>query len=135
MAPAVRRLLLRSAALAVLACAAAWHLAGALFALPGAGASPAARATPSAAAPGPAGRGAAVARRAANEDDLPARRKIPKWEPPFPKYIVGSMLFFGIIGFFGGGPVLAMVFGISGAGFGSLFEPFQMEDGTISGLD
>mmetsp|Transcript_46059 Transcript_46059/g.133471 ORF Transcript_46059/g.133471 Transcript_46059/m.133471 type:complete len:144 (+) Transcript_46059:88-519(+) len=134
-----RKSALRGLALAALACAVAWRVGGALFAFPQAGAqlSPAAQSPAAAVAPASA-RGSVAApavQLRAIEDDLPVRRPKKKWEPPFPKYIVGSMLLFGIIGFFGGGYELALVFGISGAGLGSLFEPFQLEDGTISGLD
>mmetsp|Transcript_89873 Transcript_89873/g.209314 ORF Transcript_89873/g.209314 Transcript_89873/m.209314 type:complete len:140 (-) Transcript_89873:85-504(-) len=71
----------------------------------------------------------------AQKEDLPAKRVKKEWQRPFPKYIVGSGIFFTIVGLIGGGPQLAFVFGICGVGFGSLFEPFQLEDGTISGLD
>mmetsp|Transcript_105419 Transcript_105419/g.328618 ORF Transcript_105419/g.328618 Transcript_105419/m.328618 type:complete len:157 (-) Transcript_105419:66-536(-) len=146
------RTLLPVVALAALACVAAWHSAGSLFASPGGcarpGAAAGAPAAAASAAAAPAPRGALVARRAAEADaearrkrkleyedeDLPVRRNT-KWEAPFPKYMVGSMILFGTIGYFGGGWILAGVFGVSGLGFGLLFEPFQNKDGTISGLD
>lgn len=56
------------------------------------------------------------------------------WVQPFPKYTVGGCIFFGLIGFIGGGPQLCFVFGLSGAGFGSLFEPWITPEGRISGL-
>ncbi|CAE7230134.1 unnamed protein product [Symbiodinium sp. CCMP2456] len=58
----------------------------------------------------------------------------PNWERPFPRYIVGGGIFLTIVGFFGGGPTLAAVWGLCGAGFGCLLEPWQTPDGEISGL-
>uniref|UniRef100_A0A7S1WSJ9 Uncharacterized protein n=1 Tax=Alexandrium catenella TaxID=2925 RepID=A0A7S1WSJ9_ALECA len=131
-----RKPILPALALAALACLAAWHAAGVAFANLRPATRAPAGAPPSAAAQYErvAERGSAVALRA--EDDKPVRRgKYEEWQRPFPKYIVGATIFFAIVGYFGGGPILAVVFGVSGAGLGTLFEPFEMEDGSISGLD
>merc|ERR1740121_3254664 len=79
-------------------------------------------------------RSPAVFRRAKREN-VPARRDEKAWEQPFPKYAVGAMVILFVIGFVGGGPQLGFVLGLSGFAFGQLFEPYQTEDGTISGLD
>mmetsp|Transcript_5372 Transcript_5372/g.11880 ORF Transcript_5372/g.11880 Transcript_5372/m.11880 type:complete len:142 (-) Transcript_5372:52-477(-) len=57
----------------------------------------------------------------------------PSSDPPLPfkKYVLGSALFFGVIGFVGGGPLLAVVFLVAGAGFGNLFEPFVQEGDVV----
>mmetsp|Transcript_130518 Transcript_130518/g.325602 ORF Transcript_130518/g.325602 Transcript_130518/m.325602 type:complete len:150 (-) Transcript_130518:187-636(-) len=65
--------------------------------------------------------------RAAKDKDLVKQddeedNKAPSLDD-FPKFTIGGMIFFGTIGFIGGGPQLAFIFGISGAGFGAIFEP------------
>mmetsp|Transcript_30740 Transcript_30740/g.69897 ORF Transcript_30740/g.69897 Transcript_30740/m.69897 type:complete len:145 (+) Transcript_30740:77-511(+) len=132
---AVRSMLLASAG-----CVLAWQLLGAVFAAPRAVQQPWRAEAPLVAAASRPGLRASNPPAASQlyaelDDDLPVKRQKKEWEPPFPKYMVGAGIFFAIVGFAGGGPVLAFVFGISGVGFGTLFEPFQTDDGTISGLD
>lgn len=79
-------------------------------------------------------RAASTQMHAAENEDLPAKAAKKEWEAPFPKYIVGFGILLFLVGYIGGGSGLAIVFGISGAGFGALFEPFQTDDGTVSGL-
>ncbi|CAE8592000.1 unnamed protein product [Polarella glacialis] len=62
------------------------------------------------------------------------RKPVKEYKQPFPKYILGFGVVLALIGFAGGGPQLASVFGIIGLGAGGLFEPFITNDGEISGL-
>mmetsp|Transcript_62954 Transcript_62954/g.162074 ORF Transcript_62954/g.162074 Transcript_62954/m.162074 type:complete len:122 (-) Transcript_62954:30-395(-) len=58
------------------------------------------------------------------KDDMKLeKREAPAKDLGFPKFMAGGLLLFGLIGFIGGGPQLGLVFAISGAGFGALFEP------------
>eukprot|EP00931_Biecheleriopsis_adriatica_P097027 TRINITY_DN70795_c0_g1_i1.p1 TRINITY_DN70795_c0_g1~~TRINITY_DN70795_c0_g1_i1.p1 ORF type:complete len:169 (-),score=36.21 TRINITY_DN70795_c0_g1_i1:9-455(-) len=61
-------------------------------------------------------------------------KRDPNWKPPFPKFIVTFGALLGLLGFIGGGPQLAQVWGLMGVGLGVLFEPFQRKDGTIVGV-
>eukprot|EP00913_Durusdinium_trenchii_P023576 g22151.t1 len=77
----------------------------------------------------PAQRGQSVSRYAREKKGFD-----PNWKRPFPKYILMGGVMMTLIGYLGGGPILSAVWGLCGAGFGCLFEPWQTPDGTISGL-
>mmetsp|Transcript_15423 Transcript_15423/g.27006 ORF Transcript_15423/g.27006 Transcript_15423/m.27006 type:complete len:144 (+) Transcript_15423:73-504(+) len=62
------------------------------------------------------------------------KKKLKEWTPPFPKYAVFGALAIGFLGLIGGGPQLGFIFFVSGAGFGTLFEPYRDEStGRIYG--
>mmetsp|Transcript_120667 Transcript_120667/g.240276 ORF Transcript_120667/g.240276 Transcript_120667/m.240276 type:complete len:159 (-) Transcript_120667:55-531(-) len=80
-----------------------------------------------------------MTKRDTDQDEAPVpvtvKPRKKQWQQPWPKYIIGGALLFGTIGFAGGGAILMGVFGLAGAGLGMLFEPYQLSDGSISGLD
>ncbi|CAE7573753.1 unnamed protein product [Symbiodinium natans] len=61
----------------------------------------------------------------------------PDWEAAAPSKRLLNLHVFGTVPlecYFGGGPALAAIWGLCGAGFGCLLEPWQTPDGEISGL-
>eukprot|EP00929_Paragymnodinium_shiwhaense_P050318 TRINITY_DN25335_c0_g1_i1.p2 TRINITY_DN25335_c0_g1~~TRINITY_DN25335_c0_g1_i1.p2 ORF type:complete len:164 (+),score=49.22 TRINITY_DN25335_c0_g1_i1:75-566(+) len=62
------------------------------------------------------------------------KRRNEEWQQPFPKWAVGGMCFFGILGYIGGGTTLACVWAFCGFAFGYLFEPYKTREGDIAGF-
>mmetsp|Transcript_105432 Transcript_105432/g.267877 ORF Transcript_105432/g.267877 Transcript_105432/m.267877 type:complete len:140 (+) Transcript_105432:84-503(+) len=119
----VQRPLRALAALVTLAVALS-ALSSAFVAAPGASAAAAPRARSDAASSARAS--ALTSLRAGKGDNKPSSKETPgpiQLEFPFPKFIVGGAVLFGIIGYIGGGWTLCQVFFFSGAGLGLIFEP------------
>mmetsp|Transcript_76557 Transcript_76557/g.219271 ORF Transcript_76557/g.219271 Transcript_76557/m.219271 type:complete len:140 (-) Transcript_76557:72-491(-) len=119
----VQRPLRALAALVALAVALS-ALSSAFVAAPGASAAAAPRARSDAASSSRAS--ALTSLRAGKGDNKPPSKETPgpiQLEFPFPKFIVGGAVLFGIIGYIGGGWTLCQVFFFSGAGLGLIFEP------------
>mmetsp|Transcript_126304 Transcript_126304/g.178253 ORF Transcript_126304/g.178253 Transcript_126304/m.178253 type:complete len:151 (+) Transcript_126304:40-492(+) len=126
---------------AVLLVAAASWVFGSSFLFIG---PPASQSLPTVTQRGQSDRGSLVSRHAREVDEeevlfnfrKPSKKKgfDPNWKRPFPKYIVMGGVMMTFVGYLGGGPILSAVWGLCGAGFGCLFEPWQTADGTISGL-
>mmetsp|Transcript_27885 Transcript_27885/g.92660 ORF Transcript_27885/g.92660 Transcript_27885/m.92660 type:complete len:141 (-) Transcript_27885:191-613(-) len=120
----VQRPLRALAALVALAVALS-ALSSAFVAAPGASAAAAPRARSDAASSSRAS--ALTSLRAGKGDNKPPPSKETpgpiQLEFPFPKFIVGGAVLFGIIGYIGGGWTLCQVFFFSGAGLGLIFEP------------